>query len=140
MVSALRPTVLDLRTLRTLRTLRSLEVNPLWGIVLTAPVDPSTRKQFLSASRALRPRIRRRCLLRSPLRFPVTITHKGFMVSLLQGGMHSPRIDKLELRAGSVSSQEDISNFRYCRVVRNAFRFSVRNERNLGARLKVFAR
>lgn len=43
MVSA--PTVLDLRTLR------SLEVNPLWGIVLTAPVDPSTRKRFLSASR-----------------------------------------------------------------------------------------
>lgn len=42
MVSA--PTVLDLRTLR------SLEVNPLWGIVLTAPVDPSTRKRFLSAS------------------------------------------------------------------------------------------
>lgn len=38
MVSA--RTVLDLRTL-----LRSLEVNPLWGIVLTAPVDPSTRKR-----------------------------------------------------------------------------------------------
>lgn len=38
------PTVLDLRTLR------SLEVNPLWGIVLTAPADPSTRKQFPSSS------------------------------------------------------------------------------------------
>lgn len=38
MVSA--RTVLDLRTL-----LRSLEVNPLWGIMLTAPVDPSTRKR-----------------------------------------------------------------------------------------------
>jgi len=34
-----------------LRTLRSLEVNPLWGIVLTASVDPSTRKQFPSSSR-----------------------------------------------------------------------------------------
>lgn len=42
MVSA--PTVLDLRSLR------SLEVNPLWGIVLTAPADPSTRKQFPSNS------------------------------------------------------------------------------------------
>lgn len=47
MVSALRPTVLDLRTLR------SLEVNPLWGIVLTAPVDPSTRKRVsIGLSRA----------------------------------------------------------------------------------------
>lgn len=34
------------------RTLRSLEVNPLWGIVLTAPVDPSLPGNgFLSASR-----------------------------------------------------------------------------------------
>jgi len=41
----LAPTILDLRTLR------SLEVNPLWGIVLTAPADPSTRKQFPSSSR-----------------------------------------------------------------------------------------
>lgn len=40
------------RTVLDLRTLRSLEVNPLWGIVLTAPVDPSLPGNgFLSASR-----------------------------------------------------------------------------------------